>query len=364
MHALLVAPVAIWWLAIAAWIREGAAGARTVWFGFGLACFLPTLVNFARSLFFLVGKIFGYSAAYYASMSSEDYHAQMQLSLYGFLGALLLPLFLAFMQKPYPAGFRRVAAWSEKPQTLVAVAVGILVLFIWWRFENPIPKLFYRMTVEVQTPEGPKSGTAVRAAVDAGGRNAKVEGEAVAVDLGRRGYLFALLKGAQPNAKTDGTPSMHTLVTLLDPKLDAIKSSKERARALSNLRGTATLPQDQLPYVVRFRDPTNPNTIEMLDPNNLAAAFGPGVSLKAVTVEAIPPRYWPLSFIFNVGAPVTHSLREVLPWLKKPGARSLESRFDVGWEYLSGLRSEDFVPQAHVVRRASGSDSQKPRVTR
>jgi hypothetical protein len=105
-----MAPFAIWWLAIAAWFREGAAGARTVWFCVALVCFLPTLINFARSLFLLVGKFVGYSAAYYASMSSEDYHAQMQMSLHGFLGALLLPLFLALMQKPYPAKLIRVAA--------------------------------------------------------------------------------------------------------------------------------------------------------------------------------------------------------------------------------------------------------------
>jgi hypothetical protein len=62
----------------------------------------------------------------------------------------------------------------------------------------------YKMTVEVETPEGLKTGSAVRevnvviAHPDIQGMNgtrAFVKGEAVVVDLGKRGVLFALLKG-------------------------------------------------------------------------------------------------------------------------------------------------------------------------
>ena len=65
----------------------------------------------------------------------------------------------------------------------------------------------YKMTVTVETPEGLKTGYAVREVSNSAsdikiidlpesGNPAKVRGEAVAVDLGERGVLFALISDA------------------------------------------------------------------------------------------------------------------------------------------------------------------------
>jgi hypothetical protein len=40
-----------------------------------------------------------------------------------------------------------------------------------------------------------------------------------------------------------------------------------------------------LPYFVRFRDLTDPKTVEQVSPDNLAKSFGPGVKLKALTIQ-------------------------------------------------------------------------------
>ena len=64
-----------------------------------------------------------------------------------------------------------------------------------------------KLTVTVETPDGPRSGSAVSAAWfqmtpkwsgvgdSAGASNSSLSGEAVVVDLGQGRYLFALLKG-------------------------------------------------------------------------------------------------------------------------------------------------------------------------
>ncbi|MQX37503.1 hypothetical protein, partial [Roseospira navarrensis] len=67
----------------------------------------------------------------------------------------------------------------------------------------------YRITVVVDTPEGPVSGSAVRElSVRSGGRygppeatvSAEIRGEAVVVDLGARGLLFALISDISDSA--------------------------------------------------------------------------------------------------------------------------------------------------------------------
>ncbi len=62
----------------------------------------------------------------------------------------------------------------------------------------------YRMTVTVETPEGLKTGSAVREIVAIKVHGTKVsgsakvsKGEAVVVDLGKRGVLFALITGGK-----------------------------------------------------------------------------------------------------------------------------------------------------------------------
>jgi len=65
-----------------------------------------------------------------------------------------------------------------------------------------VPSTFnYRITVEIETPESVKSGSAVRQISvrrqprlpDAGSISYNVSGEAVVIDLGERGVLFSLI---------------------------------------------------------------------------------------------------------------------------------------------------------------------------
>jgi len=59
---------------------------------------------------------------------------------------------------------------------------------------------------------------------------------------------------------------------------------------------------EDLPVLVRFRDPSDPASVEIVNPTNLAAAFGPGVVLKHAVIEITDD-------------PVTKAIETRLPWL-------------------------------------------------
>ena len=65
---------------------------------------------------------------------------------------------------------------------------------------------------------------------------------------------------------------------------------------------TGELPFEDLPLLVRFRDLTDPTSIESVDPFELARSYGAGVTLKRATVEITDD-------------PITTGITKNLPWL-------------------------------------------------
>ena len=173
-----------------------------------------------------------------------------------------------------------------------------------------LPTYRYRLTVEVETPEGLKSGSSViEVSTAVAGRSSiptpgavshRVKGEAVTVDLGTRGLLFALLR-------SEGDSDWATnVVYRLSPKVPSVydangKFDNERDleaqfAAMLKHREPIELPrtfppvghlvdQPARPLLVRFRDITDPKMVEKVDPDNLAKSFGDGVKLRRVTVQ-------------------------------------------------------------------------------
>lgn len=167
----------------------------------------------------------------------------------------------------------------------------------------------YKMTVVVETPEGDKTGSAVREVrVQRGLRltpemmpHIEVSGEAVVIDLGERGILFALLRGG-----------FHGQDYASDILFDVFPSpvpalSTEGIRYYDGLKpGTrAVLKPEQYPMFVRFKDLKDPRTVEAVSAINTEdkkygfkndvirtaqSAFGKGVRVKAVEIEATRER--------------------------------------------------------------------------
>ena len=109
-----------------------------------------------------------------------------------------------------------------------------------------------------------------------GVRNLELEGEAVVVELPSNRYLFALLTYNAFLARD----------VFKDLIIEAVHAPGERwAGALSRLRETRVIDPKHYPLLVTFTDLTDPKTVQKVDPDNLAATFGPGVELKRITLE-------------------------------------------------------------------------------
>lgn len=148
-----------------------------------------------------------------------------------------------------------------------------------------------KITVTIDTPAGEVSGSWVSEVSwrkqwirwDGMGWYYDLTGEAVVVEVTPGRYLFRLLKGA---GTTEYTGSV-AAASISGPEgrvieadlFDEVRDQRDRAA------GVIGVPAYQYPMLVTFADITDPASVQLLDPANLAASFGPGVRLKAVTLE-------------------------------------------------------------------------------
>lgn len=149
----------------------------------------------------------------------------------------------------------------------------------------------FRMTVEVDTPQGLRTGSSVyevRArnlvglTPEMADRQRSLKGEAVAVDLPGGKTLFALLKTV--NSQRDDLTLMS--MAALDPAFrnDWVECAQRIAWGYG-IRSPAEVPQSDYPLLVTFHDTTDPKSVERVEPTSLAATLGPGYALRRITVE-------------------------------------------------------------------------------
>ena len=183
--------------------------------------------------------------------------------------------------------------------SVAAQAMGDLYVSGTWR---------YKMTVVVETPEGIKTGSAVREISNStssvkiidfpqAGNPARVKGEAVVVDLGERGRLFALIgdqsdeefyqafpvPGSAP-ATIEGIKYYNSLKigskATLDPTLYPGYPTLVTFTDTKDLKSIEKLMQWEWidgKYPIRYR----------LKEDNFEKFFGEGVKLKEITLEIV-----------------------------------------------------------------------------
>lgn len=186
--------------------------------------------------------------------------------------------------------------------------------------ENKTYSWRYKMTVNVETPEGVKSGSAVREVkvrLRAEPRDPRhpfrtektLIGEAVVVDLGERGVLYALLSGHSWNDN-------HADMIVFDVFPGPPGLTPEGLEYYSNLEGkSAVMKPEQYPTMVTFTDPQDPMTVKpvqewdrnkekelYLVKDDTQELFGKGVQIKNITIEM-------------TDEPVTRKIFDYLPWL-------------------------------------------------
>lgn len=174
----------------------------------------------------------------------------------------------------------------------------IIVVVGWWKYEYPSATWRYKLTILVETPDGIKTGAAVRevyASEQPGfmGVSARthysVKGEAVVVDLGDGKYLFSIMD-------IDGS---YLLVDKAFPFSEA--HNIDHIRYYASLTGKRDMPLNSTAFVT-FKDINNQMTVKSVNPFNLEKSFGVGVKLKDVVIEM-------------TDEPLTWEIDKYLPWL-------------------------------------------------
>ncbi|WP_156164508.1 hypothetical protein [Bradyrhizobium sp. LTSP885] len=206
---------------------------------------------------------------------------------------------------------------------LVGFVVLLAILaFGWWGFRGETTTLRSRLTLVVETPEGERSGSSVsQLTILAPGRLNRAigfsslsttgeQGEAVVVDLGARGVLFATL--ADERALRSGGSGMYNAARVPFPQTkfhgevgEGIWAKDDYTAYLEELnrrKPRAELPFADLPVLVRFRDLSDPSSVVQVSASDLAGSFGPGVRLQRAFVEITDD-------------PPTTGIEARLPWL-------------------------------------------------
>ena len=176
--------------------------------------------------------------------------------------------------------------------------------------QNKVYSWRYKMTVEVETPEGVKIGSAVRqigndlhgSPLSQQGNPGDVSGEAVVVDLGERGVLFALISDKSDNRFSENFPLPGRIGGQGSTTPEGIKyqsSLPVGTKAVLNPR----TPQGY-PKLVTFTDMNDARSVTLvqewernqqagkpfeqqrtLKSDRFEELFGAGVKLKSITIE-------------------------------------------------------------------------------
>src|SRR3982074_166412 len=189
------------------------------------------------------------------------------------------------------AEWREAASMNFKwvgPLALLAV----LVIGDQIRINRPGHK--YRLTVEVQTPEGVKSASGVMAVYPdrnySRGGHTLTRGDAVLVDLGGGKNLLALL--AHIDNKSVDLDGMNYVA------LRAYNAAGRRVsfNEMNRVTGAVPVTGALIPVLVTLTDPNDPGTAHAVRPDDLEAGLGRGFHLHGISAEVVPNGVWPLDF--------------------------------------------------------------------
>jgi hypothetical protein len=200
--------------------------------------------------------------------------------------------------------------WFGPLALLAALVIGDQI-----RINRPAHK--YRLTVEVETPQGLRSASGVLAVHPDRSYTRRGQtrtlGDAVFVELGQGKNLVALLAHVDNNLVLD------------DMNYVALRAHAEASgkrvpfSGMSRLTGIVPVKGALIPVLVSFADPATPGSAKVVLPDDAEAVLGKGYRLQGLTAEVVPNGYWPLDFGGVLGQPVTRGIQAKLPWLSGAG---------------------------------------------
>lgn len=196
---------------------------------------------------------------------------------------------------------------------IVASIVGLAGLLLYIVFTPPHYTWRQRLTVSVTTPQGLVEGSAVTQVdvydlrnfsfglPEASGANVSFSGEAVAVEIAPGRILFVLLVDEWQNGGPHDWPAYiwYKSRMTLEDYVARIKQQQDKE--------PEPLPQKHWPLMAAFDDISRPETLHIINDNDLSPWFGPGVQVEGLTLQI-------------TSEPMTSGRIDVLlPWLLPAG---------------------------------------------
>jgi hypothetical protein len=208
-----------------------------------------------------------------------------------------------------------VSKWAGLLGLLAVLVVGDQI-----RINRPGHK--YRLTVEVTTPDGIRTGSSILAVVpdrnyNRGGRTT-TRGEAVFVDLGQdrgKGRNLVALLAHRLDAKLDFDDINYVALRAYG----AARGNRISFSDIHRQTGVVPVQGDLVPVLVSFGDPNDPGTARLVAGEHAEAVLGEGYAIRGLNAEIVPNGFWPIDFGGALGEPVTRGIEAKLPWLTVPG---------------------------------------------
>ena len=165
----------------------------------------------------------------------------------------------------------------------------------------------YRLTAKVEVGGKIYTGSSVqKLSCKSGGgilrdmdvANCYIDGEAVPVDVGTRGKIYIILLSSREDPKT-GQLYLGTAEEMLsDLRLNDSLHEKRK------MFGSWQVEPSKYPAMITFKDSSDPQSVEMLNPSDLSARFGTDTKFKSLSVE------------LTGNQPTKGQITALLPWLK------------------------------------------------
>jgi hypothetical protein len=235
--------------------------------------------------------------------------------------------------------------WSKILTITVICIVGVKAA---WALAYPTSELRFRLTVNVETPLGLRSGSSVMKTSytrQPGWLNlgraigyAALEGEAVFVDLestagGKSSNLIALLAwGPRGHGPDFADIPRRAFFDYLDAnwrtRIENLSTNPKDQGWASNCEDgndsyceLAQLPVgamrevrgELIPTLITLMKLDDPKSVKVVRPDALEETFGLGFRLRDVTLEFVKPSSWPFSLFGMGGESLTHEIEVKLP---------------------------------------------------